>query len=135
MATTGRVHAATELIVTTDATQLRFRPTADESIAVARLASLDPEVGPMRTRLAQAIRRPTRFDLIIVYPLIDGFRLAVAMSTTRALGERLAANGWLLVTCGDKFSDGELLAVAAASGLTLLCALPGRNRLLVLTRD
>jgi len=89
----------------------------------------------MRTRLAEAIKQPMRFDLIIIYPFIDGFPLAAAMSTARALGERLAANGWLLLTSGDRFSDGELLAVAAASGLTLNSALPGPNRLLVLTRD
>jgi hypothetical protein len=122
------------LIVTTETAQPRFRRTADESISVARLASLDPEVGGMRTRLAQAIRRPTRFDLIVVYPLIDDFPLAAVMAMARALGERLAANGWLLLASSDQFSDGELLAVAAASGLTLLCAVPGPNRLLVLTR-
>jgi hypothetical protein len=88
----------------------------------------------MRTRLAQVIERPVRFDLIIVHPLIDALSLAAAMSAARALGERLAANGWLVLASGDHFSDGELLAVAAASGLTLLCALPGPNRLLVLTR-
>lgn len=134
-ATIGRVHAANELIVTTEAAQPRFRPTADESIWVARLASFDPDVGGMRTRLVEAIKHPTRFDLIIVYPLIDGFPLAAAMSTARALGERLAANGWLLLASGDQFSDGELLAVAAASGLTLVCALSGKSRLIVLVRD
>jgi hypothetical protein len=86
-------------------------------------------------RLVEAIKHPTRFDLIIVYPLIDGFPLAAAMSTARALGERLAANGWLLLASSDRFSDGELLAVAAASGLTLVCALSGKSRLLVLVRD
>jgi hypothetical protein len=134
VATIGRVHAANELIITTEAALPRFRPKAGEAIWVARLVRLDPDVGGMRTRLTQAISRPARFDLIVVCPLVDGFPLAAIMSTVRVLGERLAASGWLLLASGDQFSDGELLAVAAASGLTILCALPGPQRLLILTR-
>ena len=134
MATIGRVNAANELIVTIEAALPRFRPDEGESIWVARIASFDPDVGGMRTRLTQALERPTRFDLIIVYPLVDGFPLAAMMSTARVLGERLAAGGWLLLASGDQFSDGELLAIAAASGLTILCALPGPCRLLALIR-
>ena len=140
-ATIRRVHAADVLIVTSvqdgrRARNRRFGAAAPgELVVVAALGEFEPGVDAMRSRLLQAIRQPARFDLIVLQPLIDSLSLAAAMAMVRALAERLAGKGWLVLGTGGGFSDGELLAVAAASGVSLICALPGPIGMMVLARE